>query len=63
MENELLIKYVEKFNEMPPLPYGQEYDDEIVLDLVDKAIKRGEKLTLDDFPEDSFERVFTSFKD
>lgn len=45
----IIEEYISKFMEAPPLPYGSEYDDEDYLEIVKKAIERGEALTLDDF--------------
>lgn len=46
---DIIDQYIYKFMEAPPLPYGSEYDDEDYLEIVKKAIERGEALTLDDF--------------
>lgn len=56
----ILYEYALKFGEIPPLPYGRDYDDEEILEAIDKAMKTGEKITLDTFPDDLQERVITS---
>lgn len=56
----ILYEYALKFGETPPLPYGRDYDDEEILEAIDKAMKTGEKITLDTYPDDLQERVITS---
>lgn len=56
----ILYEYALKFGEIPPLPYGRDYDDEEILEAIDKAMKTGEKITLDTYPDDLQERVITS---
>ena len=56
----ILYEYARKFGELPPLPYGRDYDDEEILEAIDKAMKTGEKITLDPYPDDLQERVITS---
>jgi len=56
----ILYEYALKFGELPPLPYGRDYDDEEILEAIDKAMKTGEKITLDTYPDDLQERVITS---
>ena len=56
----ILYEYALKFGEIPPLPYGRDYDDEEILKAIDKAMKTGEKITLDTYPDDLQERVITS---
>jgi hypothetical protein len=56
----ILYEYALKFGEIPPLPYGRDYDDEEILEAIDKAMKTGEKITLDTYSDDLQERVITS---
>lgn len=58
--DEILMAYATKFGEIPPLPYGCDYDDEVILEAIAKAMKTGEKITLDTYPDDLQERVITN---
>lgn len=56
----ILFDYAMKFGDIPPLPYGCNYDDEEILKAIENAMKTGEKITLDTYPEDIQEKVITN---
>ena len=58
--DKLLMDYVMKFGELPPLPYSYDYDDEPIVKAIKNAIATGNKLIMDDYPEDINEGVITS---
>lgn len=58
--DKILFDYAMKFGDIPPLPWGRNYDDEEILEAIAKAMKTGEKITLDTYPDDLQERVITN---
>ena len=58
--DKILFDYAMKFGDIPPLPYGRDYDDEEILKAIENAMKTGEKITLDTYPDDINEGVITS---
>ena len=56
----LLMEYAMKFGELPPLPYSYDYDDEPIVKAIKHAIATGNKLTLNDYPDDINEGVITN---
>ena len=47
--DDLLMEYALKFEDTPPLPYSMNYDDEPIVAAIKKALKTGEKLTLESY--------------
>lgn len=58
---DVLMEYAIKFGNFPPLLYGLDLDDDVVIKVAEKALKRGKPATLDDYPDDVGERVVTGF--
>ena len=63
IKDAILKEYFMKFNECPPLLYSLDYDDEIVIEMMKKALKKGKPFTINDYPEEVGERVITGLVD
>jgi len=44
-----LDKYYDKFGSFPPIPYSLDYEDKIMQDKMEEAIKDNKPLTIDSF--------------